>query len=132
MIRCCLLALLGGPLVALAAPAGADSAPPAPAEIDACVQDLVLAADADLEVGLLRTACIEQLASGLPTAAITEAERRDAATALRRRLRLERVTQSNPFVLTPYRPNYVLPLAYQDSPNQASTQGNGLAQRMEV
>ena len=132
MIRRSLLLLLGGPLAALAAPGDGGLQLPAPAEVDACVQDLVLTADADLDVGLLRTVCAEQLSSGLPAAAMTEAERGEASTALRRRLRLERVTQSNPFVLTPYRPNYVLPLAYQDSPNQASTQGNGLAQRMEV
>lgn len=60
-------------------------------------------------------------------------KRQDTPTesAYQRREQLEKVTQFNPFVLSPFKANYFLPLTYHDSPNQASTGGNDLAQRTE-
>lgn len=55
----------------------------------------------------------------------------DPVSPYERREQLERKTEFNPFVLSPYKPNYFLPLTYHDSPNQASTEGNEIAQRAE-
>ena len=40
-------------------------------------------------------------------------------TDMQKRIRLAKESQSNPFSLTPYRPNYLLPLSYNSSPNAA-------------
>ncbi len=39
-------------------------------------------------------------------------------SAFDQRLRYERYARTNPFVLTPHRPNYILPLAYNFNPNR--------------
>lgn len=96
------------------------------------MRDLVATAPPDVEVQTLRLACEDQLRNGLSAQQVNQAQGSSGGTALERRLRFEQVTELNPFVLTPYRPNYVLPLAYQDSPNVASTNGNGLSERLEV
>lgn len=103
-----------------------------PDDIEACARELVATAPPEVEVGTLRQVCEDQLRSGLSAQQAADAEQDRNGTALERRLRFEEVTQLNPFVLTPYRPNYVLPLAYQDSPNLASTNGNGISERLEV
>lgn len=38
-------------------------------------------------------------------------------TALDRRIKMERATRFQSFVITPHRPNYILPIAYNDKPN---------------
>lgn len=40
-------------------------------------------------------------------------------SALDRRIRVERSTRFSSFVLTPHKPNYVLPITYNDNPNNA-------------
>lgn len=40
-------------------------------------------------------------------------------SALDERIRIERQTRYQPFVLTPHKPNYILPVAYNSRPNQA-------------
>lgn len=40
-------------------------------------------------------------------------------SAIDRRIELERQTRDNPFVLTPHRPTYILPVTYTTTPNQA-------------
>jgi len=42
------------------------------------------------------------------------------SSALDRRIEIERNTRFQPFVLTPHRPNYILPFSYNDKPNNAS------------
>lgn len=49
------------------------------------------------------------------TAAADEAE---SGSAIDRRMELEWATRDNPFSITPYRPSYILPLAYNDNPNE--------------
>lgn len=39
-------------------------------------------------------------------------------SALDRRIQVERGTRFQPFVLTPHKPNYVLPISYNEQPNQ--------------
>lgn len=102
-----------------------------PRAVDRCVTRLAASAADDVTVGTLRQACVDQLVQQ-PAGAETPGAADAAGSALARRVRAEEVTQLNPFVLTPHRPNYVLPISYQDSPNLASTNGNGLAERTEV
>lgn len=46
-----------------------------------------------------------------------------------RRLELERRTYDNPFVITPHRPTYILPISYTDDPDPG---GNPLMDQMEM
>ena len=41
------------------------------------------------------------------------------STALDRRMKIERATRFQSFVITPHKPNYILPVAYNDKPNNA-------------
>ena len=50
----------------------------------------------------------------------TSETNRDEPTALDRRMKIERATRFQPFVLTPHKPNYILPVAYNDKPNNAA------------
>ncbi|MDZ7660976.1 phospholipase A [Thiohalophilus sp.] len=43
----------------------------------------------------------------------------EQVSALEERSRIERETRFQPFVLTPHKPNYILPLTYNSHPNQA-------------
>ena len=47
-----------------------------------------------------------------------QAEKSDVS-ALDRRIQTERSTRFQPFVLTPHKPNYILPITYKDKPNNA-------------
>jgi len=47
-----------------------------------------------------------------------QAEPQASSSAIDRRMKLERSTQDNPFVITPHKPNYAL-VTYAESPNQA-------------
>jgi len=40
-------------------------------------------------------------------------------TAAQQRIYLSKKSQNNPFSLTPYKPNYILPVSYNSSPNAA-------------
>jgi len=51
------------------------------------------------------------------SAAIKKADKE--LSALDRRIQTERSTRFNPFVLTPHKPNYILPLTYNDKPNNS-------------
>ena len=55
-------------------------------------------------------------------------------TALDRRIRVERQTRYQPFVLTPHRPNYILPFTYNSKPNNAAidTTADGELDRYEI
>ncbi len=46
-----------------------------------------------------------------------------ASSAIDQRLELEWETYDNPFAITPHRPTYILPLAYNDTPNNAPYAG---------
>lgn len=128
--RLLLCVLLVGQLVWSAVHASEE--PPSPTAIEACQRDLVVSASPGMDIETLRQACVDQLRHEQTNAGEGAIAEDSSDTALERRVRFERATQFNPFVLTPYRPNYVLPLAYQDSPNLASTNGNGLSERLEV
>ena len=49
----------------------------------------------------------------------TSNESANEKSALERRIEAERRTRFQPFVLTPHKPNYVLPITYNETPNNA-------------
>jgi len=63
------------------------------------------------------------------------AENDEATSAIDRRISLEWQTEDNPFVITPYRPTYVLPVAYNSRVNNTpyeSTQPGLAAEHNEI
>ena len=54
-----------------------------------------------------------------PASVLTGTAPPQEASAIEDRLRIERATRENSFVLTPHRPNYILPLTYNGSMNRA-------------
>ena len=63
-----------------------------------------------------------------------ETEVTDDKSALDRRILIERQTRYQPFVLTPHRPNYILPISYNRKPNNAAldTSQNGELDNYEI
>jgi phospholipase A1 len=56
-----------------------------------------------------------------------------ATTTVRHRLEMEQAVQDNPFVLLPHRPNYILPVTYNFTPNdQAFGFEEGTFKRIEI
>lgn len=95
---------------------------------DECLLHAVQSATESTTVGELRVLCDKR-----PQATTTEpvqATEQAAVTAAKaegvveKRLALERYSHDNPFVLTPHRPNYLLPAVYTSHPDNASF-GNG-------
>jgi phospholipase A1 len=101
--------------------------------LDDCLALAVQSATPSTTVGELRTLCsskLEQAATAATATAIAEtpvtaAVREETAAvdasqatgAVEKRRALERYSHDNPFVLTPHRPNYLLPLVYEKDPN---------------
>ena len=52
-------------------------------------------------------------------------ENTENESALDRRIEAERSTRFKPFVLTPHKPNYILPISYNDKPNDAPFESTG-------
>lgn len=88
-----------------------------------CLTLAVQSATPATTVGELRALCAARL--NLPVTMPAE-QREEAAVAdatlasgaIEKRRALEAYTHDNPFVLTPHRPNYLLPVVYENSPNQ--------------
>lgn len=64
----------------------------------------------------------------------TNTENSDERSALDRRIEIERKTRYQSFVLTPHKPNYILPISYNDTPNNApvDTSRDGELDKLEV
>lgn len=92
--------------------------------MEQCLLHSVQSADAHVTVGELRTLCQQQLSQS-PQTPPEDATTQAAATAanaegpVEKRLALERYSHDNPFVLTPHRPNYLLPAVYSPHRNAA-------------
>lgn len=90
---------------------------------DDCMQKAVLSATENTTVGELRTYCEERAEADnssmvdIQVRAATEAGH--AETIIEQRRALEMFSRDNPFVLTPYRPNFIMPLRYVKNPNEA-------------
>lgn len=89
-----------------------------------CLLHAAQSATAETTVGELRILCDRKLAEPVsePVAATERAEAAAAAASksqgvVEKRLALERYTHDNPFVLTPHRPNYLLPFVYTVHPD---------------
>lgn len=96
-----------------------------------CMAESVDTAPADMTIGELKAQCMEQLktireeAEGLLPEGMPEAE--TSLSPIDARLEEERETGDAWFVLTPHRPNYLLPVAYNTSPNEAVYREAGAA-----
>lgn len=89
--------------------------------MDSCLLHAVQSADEHTTVGELRTLCEERLShiNSEPVAAVESAAAKAAHApgVVEKRVALERYSHDNPFVLTPHRPNYLLPVVYSPHPN---------------
>lgn len=116
-MRSALIRLLLPLLLGAALPALADSTDPLPAlgettaedseaalarEVEACLLRSLRTAAPDTPVEVLRGWCNDDVRSG----------RERNEDALRQRLTLERNSQYNPFVMTPHRRNYIMPVSW--------------------
>ena len=106
--------------------------------MDECLLHAVQSATAATTVGELRVLCEQRLASQATTTEPVQAEEKAAATAahaegvVEKRLALERYTHDNPFVLTPHRPNYLLPAVYTLRPDDTPFSADEKWQHTEV
>lgn len=96
----------------------------APAEtLEECLGLAALAASETTTVAELRRLCADKLATPQEQRGEKMPERVAAAAgatgAIEKRRALEKYSHDNPFVLTPHRPNYLMPLVYQKDPNEA-------------
>ena len=78
--------------------------------LDECLMKKLKQADPDTPVWTLREECRKEAAKEATT---SPAELPAAA----RRIKLERQAQSREFTITPHRPNYILPVTYNNTPN---------------
>jgi phospholipase A1 len=102
--------------VAIAAPAAAGAANDRGPQdaTDACLLRVLKTAGAETTVGEVRAFCAaEEARDNTAASTITAAGETSAIDA---RLKKEGATRENAFVITPHKPNYVLPVAYK-SPN---------------
>lgn len=65
------------------------------------------------------------LLAALAISQTATAEETEQDSAIDRRMALEWEIRDNPFSITPYRPTYILPLAYNANPNEAPYQAAG-------
>lgn len=90
---------------------------------DTCMQQAVLSASEQTTVGELRQYCEARAAedgSNMVDIQVHAASTAgQAETITERRRALEMFSRDNPFVLTPYRPNFIMPLRYVKNPNEA-------------
>lgn len=91
--------------------------------MDACLLHAIQSAADSVSVGELRELCrAGELTERGVESAIEVADATDGITGgVSKRLALERYSRDNPFVLTPHKPNYLLPAVYIDNPNENPT-----------
>lgn len=104
---------------------------------DECLLHAVQSASETTTVRELRVLCEgrrDQATTDKPVQAIEQAAvtAAHAEGAVEKRLALERYSHDNPFVLTPHRPNYLLPLVYTTRPDNTSLGDNESLQHVEV
>lgn len=114
LLLCCGGSLLSGPRTAAAT------------SFETCLLEALQQADNDVTVGELRARCQARLADTTdtiaPPAASPAASPVDtgaAPTALQQRLAAEIALTENPWVITPHKPNYLLPISYTSHVNRA-------------
>ena len=104
--------------------------------LDDCLLHAVQSATKSTTVGELRVLCQERIEhAGDESVDATEHAAATAAHAsgvVEKRLALERYSHDNPFVLTPHRPNYLLPVVYTTNPDTTSLGDGEHLQHTEV
>ena len=93
-----------------------------------CLQEALTHADTETTVGELRAMCEEHLRdeperSGDAGGSIP-APAPAGGSAVNERLARERESQENPFAILPHKPNYLLPVTYNGTPNPAAFPGD--------
>jgi phospholipase A1 len=97
---------------------------------DECVLQAVSEAPADLSVGKIREKCLGEVGEKVERSNQLE---KPSDSPLKHRLAIESIAQELPFLLVPHKRNYVLPIAYNQSPNSQPFEGDGLSlDRAEV
>jgi len=109
-IRILLAALLAAGIYAAAAEAAHDEGPRD--VTDACLLRALKTAGAEMTVGELKTFCAAEAAQGKAAVERTTAAAGEES-AIDARLKKEGATHENAFVITPHKPNYILPVAYK-------------------
>jgi phospholipase A1 len=103
---------------------------------DECLLHATQSATDSTTIGELRVLCTErqQHISEEPVATVERAATTasQAQGVVEKRLALERYSHDNPFVLTPHRPNYLLPAVYTTHPNVTSLGEDEDLQHTEV
>lgn len=94
----------------------------ASSSLESCLMEALQKADSSATVGELRARCQarqDDLSPGVTTApaAAPAAEVDTAQTGVQQRLALEKALDTNPWVITPHKPNYILPIAYNSNVN---------------
>lgn len=113
------LVVMAGMLAPL--PASAEAAT---SLMDRCLLNKLSYVSDKTTIGELRSACLIEIesssqskkAAALPPPAPDEEA--EEPTAVERRLAFEAETEGRPFVITPHRPNYILPLTYNSKVNE--------------
>jgi phospholipase A1 len=90
--------------------------------LESCLMEALQNADSSATVGELRATC--QATSGAGTIAPTPAQAgpsvaTEAKTGMEVRREMEAALDENPWVITPHKPNYILPVAYNSNLNRA-------------
>lgn len=104
--RLLLILALASPCASAADGQSPSDTPPATTDADTCLANAVRQAPDDTTAEALRAWCRQPSLS----------QRQRNEDALRARLSLEEFTQFNPFVLTPHRRNYILPVTHWSNP----------------
>lgn len=101
-----------------------------------CLAHAAQSATETTTVGELRVLCKERLeynaSESVQATEHAAATAANAKGALEKRIALERFSHDNPFVLTPHRPNYLLPVVYTTNPDNTSLGPNEHLQHTEV
>lgn len=94
---------------------------------DRCLLDALKHAAEATTAAQIRLECDKRRAAGETAAAQSESTPgpADSSSAIVQRQAIEKATADRPFVLTPHRPNYFLPITYNSRPNQAPFTGTG-------
>jgi len=95
-------------------------------EMDSCISAALANADSNMTIGELRASCASQ--TGGETMAEPSGH---TPTGVETRLALEKAQDANPWVITPHKPNYILPVHYNSNPNGEPYAAAGLADAVE-
>ncbi|BBO69465.1 hypothetical protein DSCA_33950 [Desulfosarcina alkanivorans] len=94
--------------------------------LDACMADMLETAPDSVTVGELKQYCRDCVNAHRAEGPAAEQEAEKPPSPVEVRLKEEGRTSQDWFVLTPHRANYLLPVAYNSSPNEEALEGTSL------